>query len=62
MGVVVSKAGEGQDIIYADIDPQVVHTARQAIPVTFQRRFDVYPDVADNEGSTKVVVYGATQE
>ncbi|KAJ3197642.1 hypothetical protein HK101_002070 [Irineochytrium annulatum] len=46
MGEVVQKAGHEDEIIYADIDPKVMEDTRQAIPVTTQRRFDVYPDVA----------------
>lgn len=33
-------------IVYADIDPQVIKETRAGIPVTVQRRFDVYPDVS----------------
>jgi omega-amidase len=59
---VVSEAGEGEEIIYADIgecllcidgcdswcaDPAVLESTRGGIPVTVQRRFDVYRDVAN---------------
>ncbi|KXN84392.1 Hydrolase C26A3.11 [Leucoagaricus sp. SymC.cos] len=47
MGKVLSEAAESEEIIYADIDPQVMHDARNGIPVTTQRRFDVYKDVAE---------------
>ncbi|KAJ1344714.1 hypothetical protein BSLG_000237 [Batrachochytrium salamandrivorans] len=38
---------ESESIVYADVDPAVVSATRQAIPVYSQRRFDLYPDVAD---------------
>ncbi|KAJ3569183.1 hypothetical protein NP233_g5224 [Leucocoprinus birnbaumii] len=47
MGKVLAEADETEQIIYADIDPQVLHDARSGIPVTVQRRFDVYKNVAD---------------
>jgi omega-amidase len=61
---VIAEAGEGEEVIYADVgkcrnhedgfrpsymistDPQVLESARSGIPVTTQRRFDVYQDVA----------------
>ncbi|KAF9475311.1 carbon-nitrogen hydrolase [Pholiota conissans] len=47
MGRVLSEAGEGEEVIYADIDPNVLRDTRAGIPVTVQRRFDVYTDVAN---------------
>ncbi|KAH6562167.1 hypothetical protein BASA50_006938 [Batrachochytrium salamandrivorans] len=47
MGVVVATTDESESIVYADVDPAVVSATRQAIPVYSQRRFDLYPDVAD---------------
>jgi len=44
-GKVLGEADEHEDILYFDIDPQVLHSARAGIPVTTQRRFDAYPDV-----------------
>ncbi|KAK7023782.1 mitochondrial protein import protein mas5 [Favolaschia claudopus] len=44
MAKVLVEASEGEDILYADIDPSVMDSARAGIPVTKQRRFDVYPD------------------
>ncbi|OCH95223.1 carbon-nitrogen hydrolase [Obba rivulosa] len=46
MARVLTEAGEDEEIIYAQIDPQAMHDARAGIPVTTQRRFDVYRDVA----------------
>ncbi|KZT22925.1 carbon-nitrogen hydrolase [Neolentinus lepideus HHB14362 ss-1] len=46
MGTVLTQAGHLEEIVYADIDPAIFHSARAGIPVTTQRRFDVYPDVS----------------
>ncbi|KAJ3218904.1 hypothetical protein HDU67_003543 [Dinochytrium kinnereticum] len=46
MGRVLSKADHGEEIVYADVDPAVIDETRSSIPVTLQRRFDVYPDVS----------------
>ncbi|PFH47055.1 hypothetical protein AMATHDRAFT_153051 [Amanita thiersii Skay4041] len=45
MGRILSEAGEGEEITIAEIDPEAMDTARANIPVTQQRRFDVYADV-----------------
>ncbi|KAJ6455863.1 carbon-nitrogen hydrolase [Mycena sanguinolenta] len=45
MAKVLVEAGDAEEIVYADIDPAVMESARAGIPVTTQRRFDVYPDV-----------------
>lgn len=44
-GKIVAEAGEGEEIIYAELDPEVIESFRQAVPLTKQRRFDVYSDV-----------------
>ncbi|KAI0807029.1 carbon-nitrogen hydrolase [Fomes fomentarius] len=46
MGKVIAETEDEEDIVYAHIDPDVFHSARAGIPVTTQRRFDVYPDVS----------------
>ncbi|KAI9855824.1 MAG: hypothetical protein M1824_005813 [Vezdaea acicularis] len=43
---VVSQAGEGEEIVYAELRGEVIEEARKGIPVTSQRRFDVYEDVS----------------
>ncbi|PPR00676.1 hypothetical protein CVT24_000964 [Panaeolus cyanescens] len=48
MGRILNEAGEGEEIIYATIDPEVMKETRAGIPVTTQRRFDVYEDVSKN--------------
>lgn len=46
LGKVVAEADENERIVYARIDPEAIKEARKNIPVTTQRRFDVYPDVS----------------
>ncbi|KAI9209736.1 carbon-nitrogen hydrolase [Polychytrium aggregatum] len=46
MAQVVASAKEDEAIVYGEVDLGVIETTRQSIPVTTQRRFDVYPDVA----------------
>ncbi|KIJ69545.1 hypothetical protein HYDPIDRAFT_179322 [Hydnomerulius pinastri MD-312] len=46
LGKILSEADKGEQIIHVTIDPETFHTARGGIPVTTQRRFDVYPDVS----------------
>ncbi|KAJ7694077.1 carbon-nitrogen hydrolase [Mycena rosella] len=48
MANVLVEAADAEDIIYADIDPALMESARAGIPVTVQRRFDVYPDVSQS--------------
>ncbi|KAG6850468.1 hypothetical protein H0H93_012889 [Arthromyces matolae] len=48
MAKVLVEAAEGEEIIYADIDAKLLEEARAGIPVTTQRRFDVYKDVTDH--------------
>jgi len=47
MGKVLCEAADVEEIVYADIDPAVLQSARAGIPVTTQRRFDVYGDVSE---------------
>lgn len=44
-GNVVAEAGEGEEILYALLDKDILPAARSGIPVHYQRRFDVYDDV-----------------
>lgn len=46
MGHIVAQLDEKPGILYAEVDAAVVDKARKGIPVTVQRRFDVYKDVA----------------
>jgi len=50
MGKVLVEADHEETILFADIDPAEFVSARTGIPVSTQRRFDVYPNVfAGNE-------------
>jgi len=40
---ILVEAGEGKEIIY---EPEVFQSTQAGIPVTLQRRFDVYPDIS----------------
>jgi omega-amidase len=45
MGRVIATTGEDEAIVYADIDLNLVDETRQRIPVSRQRRFDLYAKV-----------------
>ncbi|KAF8951481.1 hypothetical protein BGZ46_003954 [Entomortierella lignicola] len=45
-GDVIQQTDEKQSIIYADLDLSVMADFRQSIPLTTQRRFDLYVDVS----------------
>ncbi|SCU77490.1 LAFA_0A01970g1_1 [Lachancea sp. 'fantastica'] len=47
-GNVIAEAGEGEDIVYAELDPEKIQQMRNNIPVTTQTRFDVYHDVSSD--------------
>lgn len=47
-GKVLAEAGEGDEIVYATLEPEPLDSVRASIPVLTQRRFDIYPDVAAN--------------
>lgn len=49
MGKIIAEAGEGEEIVFAELDPELLPKSRSGIPVTKQRRFDIYEDI-----STKV--------
>jgi omega-amidase len=44
-GDIVVKAGHGEETIYSDIDMAKMHEVRQQIPLTNQRRHDLYKSV-----------------
>lgn len=45
-GEVISEAHEGEEIIYAELDPEKLRSMRSSIPISTQRRFDVYKDIS----------------
>ncbi|TPX36591.1 hypothetical protein SmJEL517_g01292 [Synchytrium microbalum] len=53
MGDVKISADEKETIIYQDIDLSEMEEARSAIPVTVQRRFDLYNDVSATMSEAK---------
>ncbi|KAE8340497.1 carbon-nitrogen hydrolase [Aspergillus arachidicola] len=44
IGQVVAGTDQSEDIVYALLDPKTIKRSRIAIPITYQRRHDVYPD------------------
>lgn len=51
MAQVVVEAEEGEAIVYWELDGAKIEETRKNIPISSQRRFDVYPDV--NEGKIR---------
>ncbi|KAH3666017.1 hypothetical protein OGAPHI_004206 [Ogataea philodendri] len=47
-GDVLVEAGHDEDIVYCELKPDVITEARKNIPISTQRRFDVYHDVASD--------------
>lgn len=45
-GEIIAEAGEGEEIIYAELNPEDIINFRQAIPLLNQRRFDLYKDIS----------------
>ncbi|KAL4808220.1 carbon-nitrogen hydrolase [Aspergillus unguis] len=43
---VLSETDETESIVYADLDNETIQSARKGIPITTQRRFDLYSDVS----------------
>lgn len=46
-GNIIAEAGEDEEIVFAELDPELITKTRSGIPVTFQRRFDVYDDYTE---------------
>lgn len=44
-GDIVAKAGHQEEIIYADIEMSKLQEIRKQIPITVQRRFDLYETI-----------------
>ncbi|WVR05659.1 hypothetical protein IAU60_002681 [Kwoniella sp. DSM 27419] len=55
LGEVLAEADIGAETIYADIDVELLETTRKGLPVTVQRRFDVYTDVSKDFQSSSDV-------
>ncbi|KAK6463012.1 carbon-nitrogen hydrolase [Scheffersomyces coipomensis] len=52
-GKVIAEAGEGEEILFAELDKDLLPKARESIPVHYQRRFDIYGDFV-GDGKSKV--------
>ncbi len=46
---VMTEAGESEEVVYADLDENKIEEIRKGIPLSGQRRFDVYPDVSEGK-------------
>lgn len=46
LGQVISTCDEKETVVYATLHPERIAVVRKTVPVSSQRRFDVYPDVA----------------
>lgn len=44
IGNIIAEAGEDEEIVIAELDPELITKTRAGIPVTVQRRFDIYGD------------------
>lgn len=47
-GNIIAEAGEDEEIVIAELDPELLTKTRAGIPVTTQRRFDIYGDWSKN--------------
>lgn len=45
-GEVVVEAGHDETVVFADISRETIENTRASIPITVQRRYDVYEDIA----------------
>ncbi|CCH41527.1 putative carbon-nitrogen hydrolase [Wickerhamomyces ciferrii] len=46
-GKIIAEAGEDEEIIITELDPEVLTKSRSGIPVSTQRRFDIYDDYTE---------------
>jgi omega-amidase len=47
-GGMTAEADETEQIVYADLEPSVIDQVRSSVPISTQRRFDVYADMSKN--------------
>jgi predicted amidohydrolase len=45
-GEILVEAGHDEEIVYAELKKDIITEARNNIPITIQRRFDIYDDVS----------------
>ncbi len=53
---VLVEAGEGEEIVYAELKGERIDEVRKGIPIYGQRRFDVYPDISNAGGAGRVEI------
>lgn len=53
-GKIIAEAGEGEEILYAELDHSLLPSARTGIPVHYQRRFDIYDDVTTSTKTSAI--------
>jgi len=46
LGQVIVTCDEAETVVYASLDPERISDVRKMVPISTQRRFDVYPNVA----------------
>ena len=46
---VLAEAGEGEEVLYAELGEGRIEEVRKGIPLEGQRRFDVYPDISEGK-------------
>ena len=51
MAKILVEAGEGEETVYAELDGAKIQETMKNIPISTQRRFDVYPDISKGKVS-----------
>jgi len=51
MAKVMVEAGESEETVYAELDGAKIQETMKGIPISTQRRFDVYPDISKGDVS-----------
>jgi len=47
-GNIIAEAGEDEEIVITELDPELIKKTRAGIPITTQRRFDIYGNYTKN--------------
>lgn len=53
-GNIIAEASEDEEIVFAELDPALIEKTRGGIPVTVQRRFDVYENYTEKAEPTDI--------
>ncbi|KAK9462097.1 carbon-nitrogen hydrolase [Lipomyces oligophaga] len=51
---ILAQANEDEAIVYSELIPGTIESVRAGIPVTTQRRFDVYPDICNSAETSDI--------